>query len=150
MIKEFEKYHAVVLRSLVTQMPDGVRIQAKDAHGTVNCFQVNGKVGLMIKHSSKRMSPYTFTFTEENLLEFNLLAESSEKAFMILVCGWDGFLTISKDELETLSKMKMTENTISIHVTRRKRGMYTVGGRTQLRKSKPKGFSSDFFQALEK
>ncbi len=149
MTQEFEKYHAVVLRSLVTEIPSGVHISVNDAHGTINCFQVNQKIGLMIKHSAKRMPPYVFTFTEDNLTELELLVEDSEITFVALVCGWDGFLTLSKDEIEEIANKKSSKDSLSIQVERRKRGMYAVGGRTKLKRSKPQGFSKEFIQAIE-
>ena len=150
MTRAFERYHAIVLRSLIVEVSEGVHIGVKDAHGTINCFQVNEKIGLLIKHSAKRLSPYTFGFTEDNLLELELLFEASEESFIALVCGWDGFLIISKDELYSLASKRNAENTLSIHVSRRKRGMYSVGGRNKLQSSKPRGFSPEFFQALQK
>ena len=104
----------------------------------------------MIKHSSKRMTPWIFGFTSDNLLELQLLIDASEKTFIALVCGFDGFLTLSNDELNDLAEQKNTENALSIHVNRRKRHMYEVGGRNCLSGSKAQGFSPELIQLFIK
>jgi len=149
MSKDYEKYHGTVIRSLVTHLPKGAHIQCKDIHGIANCFQVNQTIGLLIKHSSKRLTPWIFSFTEDNLAELQLLSELSKATFVALVCGWDGFLILSEAELEELADRKNAESSLSIHVKRGKRKMYSVGGRKKLKRQKQKGFSQDFFQCLE-
>lgn len=147
---EYEQYHGIVLRALTVELAEGAHIKAYDAHGIVNCFLVNGSIGLYIKHSSKRMTPWTFSFTEDNLTELQILHEGAELAFICLVCGQDGFLTISMGELEYLSDKKQSDNSLNIHVKRRKGHMYAVGGRDRLKDSKPRGFSEEMIHALTK
>ncbi|MDD9868662.1 MAG: hypothetical protein OXU50_02030 [Gammaproteobacteria bacterium] len=150
MSKDYERYHGIVIRSLVTHLPEGVHIQCKDIHGIANCFQINQNTGLLIKHSSSRRSPWVFSFTGDNLAELELLSGESPKAtFVALVCGWDGFLILSEAELKDLADRKNVESSLSIHVKRGKHKMYSVGGRKKLKRQKQKGFSQDFFQCLE-
>lgn len=147
---EYEQYHGIVLRALTVELAEGAHIKAYDPHGIVNCFLVNGSVGLYIKHSSKRMTPWIFSFTEDNLTELQILQEGAELTFICLVCGQDGFLTISMVELECLSDKKQSDNSLNIHVKRRKGHMYTVGGRDRLKGSKPRGFSEEMIHVLTK
>ena len=147
---EYEQYHGIVIRTLVVRLEDGISIKALDAHGIVNSFLINNSVGLYIKHSSKRMTPWLFCFTEDNLVELQILQENSDSTFTSLVCGHDGFLTLSIEELQCLSDKKQSDNSLTIHVKRRKRHMYSVGGRDKLEHKKPRGFSEEMIQALAK
>lgn len=144
----YERYHGIVIRDLVKNFPEGVHIQCKDAHGIINCFQINQTTGLLIKHSSKRLSPWIFSFTEDNLIELELLSELSKITFVALVCGWDGFLILSEDELRNLAK-KNSKSSLSIHVQRRKHKMYEIGGRNKLNRKAKKGFPQNFVQHIE-
>jgi len=146
---EYERYHGIVLRSLVLSLDQGVQIRTLDAHGIINSFVLNDTVGLYIKHCSKRLTPWVFSFTQDNLAELNLLAESTQSAFVSLVCGYDGFVTLSLADVQSLSDQKQTANTLTIHVARRKRQMYIVGGQNRLNKRKPRGFTEEIIHALE-
>ena len=147
---EYEQYHGIVIRALVAELKDGMHIKTHDAHGILNSFLINHSIGLYIKHSSKRMSPWLFSFTADNLVELQLLEESTDLAFVSLVCGHDGFLTLSMEELEYLSDKKQPNNSLTIHVKRRKRHMYAVGGRDKLESNKARGFTEEMIQALAK
>ena len=146
---DFERYHGIVLRALVLECPtDGLHIKTHDAHGIVNSFLINDSVGLFLKHSSKRLSPWIFGFNNDHLTELQLLSEHSEQTFVSLVCGYDGFLTLSMEEMKELADRKKADNSLTIHVRRRKRQMYAVGGRDKLERAKPRGFGEAMIQAL--
>lgn len=146
---DFERYHGIVIRSLVLEFPTaGLQIKAHDAHGIVNSFSINDSVGLFIKHSSKRLSPWIFGFSKDHLTELHLLSEHTEQTFVSLVCGYDGFLTLSMEEMRELADRKKADNSLTIHVRRRKRQMYAVGGRDKLERAKPRGFGEAMIQAL--
>ncbi len=147
---EYEQYHGIVIRALVAELKEGVHVKAHDAHGILNSFLINNSIGLYIKHSSKRMSPWLFSFTKDNLLELKLLEESAQLTFISFVCGHDGFLTLSKEELQRLSGKKQSDDSLTIHVKRRKRHMYAVGGRDRLENSKARGFTEEMIHALTK
>ena len=145
----YERYHGIVLRGLITELSTGIHVKAEDAHGIVNSFILNQKVGLYIKHSTKRLSPWIFNFTEDNITEFDLLCDCTEHSFVCLVCGYDGFLTLNTGEIQQLIDLKGSEDcSRSIHIKRRKRHMYAVGGRNQLERTKRQGFSDDLLQAM--
>ncbi|MCY4420216.1 MAG: hypothetical protein OXC42_03045 [Gammaproteobacteria bacterium] len=147
---DYEQYHGLVVRELAVELPDGIHIKAHDIHGIVNCFIVNEVIGLFIKHSSKRLSPWVFSFTKDNLTEIQLLSEDTEKTYICLVCGYDGFLTLSLNEFNQIASRKKGDTSLNLHVKRRKRQMYIVGGREKLERSKSRGFSNDMLQAIAK
>lgn len=145
---DYERYHGIVLRALITELPTGAHLKAEDAHGVVNSFVINEKIGLYIKHSAKRLSPWVFNFTRDHIAELDLLFEHNEQSFVCLVCEYDGFLTLSMEELNQLMDTKDSDHTLSIHVKRRKRHMYAVGGRNKLERTKRQGFSDEILQAI--
>ena len=147
-MRDFERYHGMVIRALVIQFQDGLHIKTHDAHGTLNSFLINHSIGLFIKHSAKRITPWVFGFHDNHLLELQLLSEHTEKTFVSLVCGYDGFLTLSKEEIEELAERKKSDKLLMIHVKRGKRRMYAVGGRDKLERPKPRGFGEAMIQAL--
>jgi hypothetical protein len=64
-------------------------------------YAVNGDLGIFIKYSSKRMSPWRFTFRAEHLVEIERL-RFNHKVFAILVCNDDGIVCLNYEELKTL------------------------------------------------
>ena len=146
---EYERYHGLVIRSLVLHLKYGVQIKVLDAHGIVNSFVLNNVVGLYIKHCSKRITPWIFSFTPDNLTELSLLRENTTSVFVALVCGPDGFLVLSLEDIQLLADKKQAANALTIHVARRKRQMYIVGGKNRLNKRKPRGFTEEIIHALE-
>lgn len=145
---DYERYHGLVLRALITELSTGTHIKAEDAHGVVNSFVIGGKVGLYIKHSTKRMSPWTFGFTEDHMAELALLSDCTTENFVCLVCGYDGFLTLNMAEVRQLMDTKSSDRSLSIHVKRRKHHNYAVGGRSKLERTKPQGFPTEMLQAI--
>lgn len=146
---DYERYHGIVIRSLVLSIDRGVQIRTLDAHGITNSFVLNDAVGLYIKHCSKRLTPWVFSFTQDNLAELDLLEESTKSVFVALVCGYDGFLVLSLADVQRLADKKHAANTLAIHVARRKRQMYVVGGKSKLNKRSPRGFTEEIIHALE-
>lgn len=145
----YERYHGIVIRSLIVNLKGGILIRTLDAHGVVNSFVLNDIVGLYIKHCSKRLTPWVFSFTQDNLAELNLLEESTQSVFVALVCGYDGFLALSLADVHNLAEKKQAANALTIHVARRKRQMYIVGGKNRLNERKPRGFTEEIIHALE-
>lgn len=141
MIKDFEFYHGVVIRELVTaSSPTPVTLSVEDRHGRVNAFNVNGRVGLFIKHSSKRLGPWQFTFDDDGCDEIEWLAERLDHVWIALVCGHDGFLCLTHAEF-LVANGPSKEATSFIRVDRDKRTMYRVNGSSgSIGGAKPRGF----------
>lgn len=80
MIGEYEMYHGAAIREIIVEMDRPINIYANDDFGRVNSFVLdNGKAGLYIKHSSKRLPPWQFVYTADNLLEIERLAGICER-----------------------------------------------------------------------
>lgn len=141
MTHEFELYHGAVLRDLVVASPDGLFITACDDAGRVNSFLVNDQIALHLKHSSKRLPPWQFTFNTENVNELNRLAQKSRALWLVLVCGHDGFMSLSLPDFYKINPPN-SETTMFIRVDRDRGTMYRLTGTGgKLSSKRPRGLS---------
>jgi hypothetical protein len=126
MIKDFEFFHGVVFARILhgTQRPLTMRPFQSVSNAS---YVVNDSIGIYIKYSSKRMTPWTFTFKKEHQEEIDLMKSSFKNVFLILVCNDDGVVCISYSELKEI--LDNQHDPIEwISATRHKREMYSVKG----------------------
>jgi hypothetical protein len=110
--------------------------------GRVDSFSINSETAIHIKHSIKRMSPWQFTFSRENVEELIALDSKYRNLFICLVCGDDGLLAITPDDFLEISGPAKSE-TYWIRVDRPRNKMYEVSGNVgTLSLKKPKGLSA--------
>ena len=127
MIGEFERYHGAVLRQLIVGANREVRIAVADDLGRVNAFLVNGKLGVYIKHSSKRLAPWQFTYQDDHLGELARLSHLCSAVWLIHACGQDGVVAIPISDFYLMNPLQM--NTTSfVRVDRDRNTMYRVNG----------------------
>lgn len=136
MIGEFEQYHGAAIRDLVVGAEQPIRIEADDKHGRVNSFVVNDCIGIYIKHSSKRLPPWQFVYSDENLGETDRLAIRCRNVWLLHICGRDGVVAINLDEFLAINPVK-AETTSFVRVDRDRHTMYRVNG-TGAKLSRPK------------
>ena len=98
-IDKFEFYHGAVLSKL---MNSGEEISVKSFPTTSLCTYSlnNNKVGIYIKYSQKRMTPWRFTFKKVHQEELKIVSEMHDKTFLVLVCGDDGVGCIEYEKLK--------------------------------------------------
>ncbi|MES2419551.1 MAG: hypothetical protein V4541_15300 [Bacteroidota bacterium] len=101
MIKEFEFYHGVVFSKLIHSIPDGISIKLYPSPSNAS-YVINDNIGIYIKHSTKRMSPWRFSFQKVHQDEILQMQEQFRNIFVLLVCGKDGIVTLSFEELKTI------------------------------------------------
>jgi hypothetical protein len=126
MIKDFEFYHGLVFARILhgTQRPLSVRPFQSVSNAS---YIINDAVGIYIKYSSKRMTPWRFTFKKEHQDEIDILKSKFKSVFLILVCYDDGVVCLSYSELKQL--LDNQHDPIEwISATRHKREMYSVKG----------------------
>lgn len=126
MIRDFEFYHGLVFARILhgTQRPLSLRPFQSLSNAS---YVVNDTVGIYIKYSSKRMTPWRFTFTQEHQKEIDQLKASFSEVFLVLVCSDDGVVCLNFGELKRL--LDNQHDPIEwISATRHKRKMYTVKG----------------------
>ena len=127
MTDEYEFYHGAVLRALIVECGVPIEIGVDDKIGRVDSFAINRKVGVHIKHSEKRMSPWQFTFSRDNVEELIALDEKYLSLFICLVCGDDGIVALRPDEFLQITGPAQSE-TYWIRVARPKNKMYELTG----------------------
>lgn len=141
MLDEYEFYHGAVLRQLILESDQSLTIRPFVREGRVNAYVVNGRVGLYVKHSSKRMSPWRFTFTIEQAADLLDLETRYPESFMILVCETDGIVTLDCLQLHNVVSFHESENAW-IRVERPPRAQYDLGGnKGELGNKLPRGMA---------
>lgn len=142
MTAEYERYHGLVIRELVVRAGRRLAIEVWDDDGRVNSFCVNRRVGIHIKHCSKRLAPWGFTFNADSIREISQHIKQHKRFWLALVCGYDGILCLSSHEF--LSLIESGRGTTPfIRVDRDRNTMYRVFGNAgKLNQAKPRGVAA--------
>ncbi len=126
MIKEFEFFHGLVFARILhgTQRP----LSIKPFQGGSNAaYVLNEKIGIYIKYSGGRMTPWRFSFKREHQLEIEQMKKGLKEVFLLLVCNDDGVVCLNYSELKQI--LDDQHDAIEwISATRHKREMYAVKG----------------------
>lgn len=126
MIKEFEFYHGVVFSKLIHHFPNGVSISAYQSPSNAS-YVLNDNIGIYIKHSTKRMTPWRFSFQRIHQDEIQQMKGRLGNVFILLVCGEDGVVTLSFEELKTILN-ETHDETEWISASRMPNKEYTIKG----------------------
>ena len=126
MIREFELYHGAVLGKLIRAENDLV-IEQYPGFGRNSAYVINKRVGLYVKYSTNRLTPWTFTFKQEHQDEIFEMKSVLEDVFVALVCHHNGIVCVSHGELK---QMLDNEHDPSewIRASRHIREKYSVSG----------------------
>jgi len=129
MLDDYEFYQGVVLRQLAVENDYSLSASFRPfvREGRINAFVMNGRVGVYIKHSSKRMSPWRFTFTIEQAADLLDLEHKFPDSFMVFVCGTDGLVTLSFADLHSIVSFQESENAW-VSISRPPRTQYELAG----------------------
>ena len=132
MIKQVELYHGAVLARLVRgRASRGVTIRAYEAGRSG--YILNESIGLYVKYSANRMTPWSFSFSSEHQEEISNLKSGCTAFFVVLVCGEDGIACLSQLEYRALLDDQF-ESTGWIRASRRAREKYLLTGSEAHRK----------------
>ena len=150
MIREFEFYHGVVFSRMLHAASGQKEISIKPFPTSDNAsYVVNGKVGIYIKYSAKRLSPWRFTFKKQHQDEILEMKKQIGEVFLLLVCHDDGIAAINFDELkQILNEGHGLFEWVS--VARNRREMYLIkgsDGRLEFKVSQ-KGFSERIIKII--
>lgn len=127
MIKAFALYHGAVFSRLLHECDYELSLKAFPTKSN-SSYVLNKNIGLYIKYSTKRMSPWSFSFKKEHQDEIQLMKDSLEEVYTILVCRDDGIVCLSFDELKKVLDYKH-ENIEWIRIARGRREKYAVAGK---------------------
>ena len=126
MIKEFEFFHGVVFARILHYAGESVSIKPYPTQDN-SSYVINDRVGIYIKYSSKRLTPWRFSFLKRHQDEITEMKNKFEEVFLLLVCNNDGVVVLSFKELSIILN-DVHEEIEWVSVVRNKREMYTVRG----------------------
>jgi hypothetical protein len=149
MISETERYQGTVLRQIVVSAGRPVSISVADTSGRIDSFSLE-RTGFQIKYCTKRLSPWNFSFTADQLLEIAELARTFASVWMVLVCGVDGIVCLRAKEFLSITESR-PGGVCSIRVRRNRNSMYRVYGNTrELPTAKTRGVDELVSEALSR
>lgn len=126
MIKEFEFYHGVIFSRFLHNCAEELCVKSFPSPDNAS-YVLNDKVGIYVKYSTKRLSPWRFSFQQRHQDEILKIMNQVGEVFVLLVCKDDGIATLSFDELKRI--LNETHDSVEwISVTRNRRQMYSIKG----------------------
>jgi hypothetical protein len=118
-IREIERYHGAVLARLFRE--GGCPALRCVVHPRFrSAYVLDDSVGIYVKYSTSRLSPWMFGFKATHRREIENLCEDLQAVFIALACGFDGVACLSASEFEQVG---MSE---SVRVMRGPRQQYAV------------------------
>jgi hypothetical protein len=126
MLRDFEFIHGVVFSKLIHGAGAEVRLSLFSNAFNAG-YVLNGQTGLYIKHSSNRMTPWSFSFQPEHMRQICEMKERLTRVFTVLICNDDGIVCLNDIELENVANPAGAQYKW-VRVARRPRKMYTVTG----------------------
>jgi hypothetical protein len=124
---EYEFYQGVVLRQLIVAGSFSLSFRPFERGGRIAAFVMNGRIGIYVKHSSKRMSPWRFTFTIDQAADLLDLEARYPESFLVFVCESDGVVALSFAELHKLVNFAQSDNAW-LTISRPPRAQYHLTG----------------------
>src|ERR1700730_737383 len=127
MLDEYEFYQGAVLRQLVGSSNLSISFRPFMRAGRIAAFVVNGLIGLYVKHSSKRMPPWRFSFTIEQASDLLDLEAKLPDSFVVFVCETGGLVAMSFSDLHKIVDFQQTDNAW-VSISRPPRSQYAISG----------------------
>lgn len=125
MIHEFEFYHGAVLTKIALE---GRQADIRSYNGiSRSAYVINDNVGLYIKHSSNRLTPWSFSFAKDHQDEIFEMSKRFNNVYIALVCGKDGIACLSFKELKNVLD-DVHGDYEWVRVSRRPREKYAIKG----------------------
>lgn len=126
MIKEFEYFHGAAILGVIKSSPISLSIAPLDGFEN-SAYLINDKVGLYIKYSRKRLSPWGFSFQKNHQETIALLKECYGEVIVLLVCNDDGIVGLNYSDLSRVLDSKI-EEIEWLRASRTKGKMYQITG----------------------
>ena len=140
MIDEFKAYHGSAFAELIDESTIPITLFRPDLSNNA-VYILNNSIGLFIKHSTKRISPWRFTFQLDHVKNLSNLTGEFEHTFLVLICGRNSIAVINALEVRDL--LPLDSPAVSwVSVNTSHNTMLTVEGSTgglkrKIRKSQP-------------
>lgn len=127
MIKEFQFYHGVVLARLLHDAKHVGSISLYPSSSNAS-YVINGNIGIYVKHSTARMSPWTFSFEKKHQDEILEMKNKLGKVFVTFVCRDDGIACLNFNELKQVLDHIHEDMPEWVRIQRRPREKYKIAG----------------------
>ena len=126
MSSEFEFFHGSVLAGMLHATQQTMTIGPFTASDNAS-YVVNGTSGIYIKYSTKRLSPWRFSFQKRHHETILKMKRDLENVFVVLVCNDDGAVVLTFDEFQQVAR---SDGGIGqwISAARNRRQMYLIKG----------------------
>jgi hypothetical protein len=140
MINEFKAYHGSAFAEIIDDSTVPITLFRPDLSNNA-IYVLNESIGLYVKHSVKRISPWRFTFHKEHVEELRKLLSDFDLVFLVLICGRDSIAVIDAEEIGSLLPISKPESSwVSVQTAHNT--MLTVEGsvgnlKQKIRKSRP-------------
>ena len=76
--------------SALVRLIQDLRTRGIELYRENHCYLVNKKAVIYLKHSTKRISPWHFTFSPDHLNEITTIKGENKALFLVLICNDDG------------------------------------------------------------
>lgn len=93
-----------------------------------NTYLVNDIACIYLKHSTKRLTPWSFTFMPEHIREIAEIRKKIRNVYIVLICNDNGICCLSYEELSQLIFIGKFNKSKFIRVSRSPREKYEVSG----------------------
>lgn len=122
---DFESYHGAALCRMVhDERLRSIRLFNKNSNSS---YLVNDCIGIYVKYSTKRLTPWTFTFNPDHVTELLDLGKNTHSTYLVLVCNDDGIACLDLEEAKAVIDVSLERNQ-GVSVSRRPREKYKISG----------------------
>lgn len=140
MIDEFKSYHGSAFAELIDESNIPIKLFRPNLNNNAY-YVLNDNVGLFVKHSTKRLSPWRFTFQSSHVYSLSEMFSSHPYSFLVLICGRDSIAVVERPEMEQILPLERPE-TSWVSVQTSHNTSFTVEGssgklKRKIKKSKP-------------
>lgn len=103
MISEFEFFHGAVFARMLHSTQQAIKIAPYSPSDNASYVIADSK-GMYIKYSTKRLSPWRFSFQRRHYEKIAEMQADIGEVFVVLVCNEDGAVVLTFDEFQQVVK----------------------------------------------
>lgn len=123
MSNEFEFYHGVALCKMIHNASHAtIKLYSENSNSS---YVLNNNIGIFIKYSTKRMSPWQFTFTRRHIDELFEMMQNLKSVFLVLICKDSGVVCLDPKQFKALLNNDLNK-TQSLLIARKPREKFRV------------------------
>jgi hypothetical protein len=126
MISNNSKYYGAVFVSLIDVYNGSLGIR-KIVDNKSGFYILNDKLPILLKYSTKRTNPWSFSFDTEVLVQVENLFSKYRQCLIIFICGADGIISLNHTEFTEIINIE-TNRSKRIGISRKLKEMYSVLG----------------------